>query len=426
MATMPDAAATSLANLFDEAQYVRVPGVPVFEPHERPWRDAAGHVIRVTRVDPAKLRRIAANIARRYRRSAMPVVLSRGHTLPDPATPEERQPPPIGYSINPRVAPIGDGSKLGLLVDEYVRRDAYDEYKTYPFRSAEYFDDREEITHVACLRRPPQLDTGAMVYARDGRSYLYAMGAAMPESETLIEPDEPPDAERDEGDRDFMERLARLYPEFGKMYASYTAPAPEPPAPAEPAVHPAPNPPAAEPYAEQPSADISPEKAKVILKEGEAKGHPLTEAQRGLFGAAAGREREGRMRREQDAIRYQRLEETQKAQAAEIAALKHEKALAEGRALVVQLNGEGYYFRDAAAEAERFARLSEPERAERVAEVRACYRRDPAAGPMLRVAPAAEDRPGVISPRQEEAAEHYQRRNPGCTWEDALKATQEG
>jgi hypothetical protein len=39
----------------------------------------------------------------------------------------------------------------------------------------------------------------------------------------------------------------------------------------------------------QPSAGISPEKARQILKDGEVRGHPLTEKQRGLFGAAAGR-----------------------------------------------------------------------------------------------------------------------------------------
>jgi hypothetical protein len=131
------------------------------------------------------------------------------------------------------------------------------------------------------------------------------------------------------------------------------------------------------------------------------------------------------MQRDQESIRYQRLEEAQKAQAAEIAALKQEKALAEGRALVAQLNGEGYYFRDAAREAERFARMSEPERADRAAEVRACYQRDPAAGPMARVADAADDRPGVISAARMDAALHYQRRND-CTWDEALKATEGG
>lgn len=40
---------------------------------------------------------------------------------------------------------------------------------------------------------------------------------------------------------------------------------------------------------EQPSADISPEKARRILKDGTVHGKPLTEAQRGMFGAAAGR-----------------------------------------------------------------------------------------------------------------------------------------
>lgn len=41
----------------------------------------------------------------------------------------------------------------------------------------------------------------------------------------------------------------------------------------------------------QPSDDITPEKARQILKDGEVHGHPLTEKQRGMFGAAAGKEK---------------------------------------------------------------------------------------------------------------------------------------
>lgn len=44
-------------------------------------------------------------------------------------------------------------------------------------------------------------------------------------------------------------------------------------------------------YAGQPSdsADVSPEKARTILRDGHVNGHPLTDAQRGMFGAIAGR-----------------------------------------------------------------------------------------------------------------------------------------
>jgi len=41
----------------------------------------------------------------------------------------------------------------------------------------------------------------------------------------------------------------------------------------------------------QPSSHISPAKAREILKDGSVHGHPLTAAQRGMFGAAAGREK---------------------------------------------------------------------------------------------------------------------------------------
>jgi hypothetical protein len=44
---------------------------------------------------------------------------------------------------------------------------------------------------------------------------------------------------------------------------------------------------------------------------------------------------------------------------------------------------------------------------------------------MVRVADAADDRPGVISPQRLDAALHYQRKND-CTWDEALKATEGG
>jgi hypothetical protein len=40
-------------------------------------------------------------------------------------------------------------------------------------------------------------------------------------------------------------------------------------------------------------ANISSTKAKTILSDGEVRGHPLTEKQRGLFGAIAGKARGG-------------------------------------------------------------------------------------------------------------------------------------
>ena len=48
----------------------------------------------------------------------------------------------------------------------------------------------------------------------------------------------------------------------------------------------------AEHYKAQPSADIPPAKAKKILQDGEVHGKPLTQKQEGLFGAAAGKEKD--------------------------------------------------------------------------------------------------------------------------------------
>lgn len=54
----------------------------------------------------------------------------------------------------------------------------------------------------------------------------------------------------------------------------------------------------------KPSDDISPDKAKQILEDGEAHGKPLTDAQKGMFGAAAGKQRNAR---EDTAIKYRKL-----------------------------------------------------------------------------------------------------------------------
>jgi len=41
----------------------------------------------------------------------------------------------------------------------------------------------------------------------------------------------------------------------------------------------------------RPSSKVKPTKAREILRHGEVRGHKLTAAQRGMFGAAAGRKR---------------------------------------------------------------------------------------------------------------------------------------
>jgi hypothetical protein len=65
--------------------------------------------------------------------------------------------------------------------------------------------------------------------------------------------------------------------------------------------------------ARQPSAGISPEKAKQILRDGEVRGHPLTPKQRGMFGAAAGHDREARTPtiHPEDVAKYNQTEKPQ-------------------------------------------------------------------------------------------------------------------
>ncbi len=366
----------------------------------------------------------------------MPVQLTAGHTLSDPHTPEHLQPTTWGWALNYRVATIdGLAASVGLmpgtphgivsdklresgregaadlaargapalLMDYYIRKEVYDESKSYPFRSAEFYPDRDEITRVAFLRRDPELDNGALVYGRDEPCYRYTftgnqLGGSI-EATTAIDPAASPDAEQDRKDREFSEMFMRCLrnPAVQTSLKQYmqggAAPVAAPPVAAAPAAPPAP------PH--MPEAPKEPEK-----KEDHA--------------------------RTAESIRYSRLE-------AEIAKLRdehqkinYERDLAAGRALVAQLASEGYYFTDvrdgikydaSEREAERLARMPEADRQARAREVRLNFTRDPAAGPMVRLAEETGPRdPDALSQRTHDAAMQYMRQHDKWDWEAAIAA----
>jgi len=404
---MTDAATPTLAELQDPTKYS--PGakrVAIFKPHERQVTLKNG-TKKTVKVDANQLKVILGNALDRFHKTGKPIALTPGHTLPDPATPESAQPPIWGWGINYEIEPFGDGSEIALKYDEYIRREIYEDerdgYKTYPFRSAEYYPDSEDVERVALLRRPPALDLGAVIYAQTGGRdyYCYAM-ESLNMADTMIEPVAQPDAAKDGEDHEFTEKMMRCmsakYPKFDEMYMKFAAPQPAAPAPGSPA-----------PAMPSPTNGAPPEPAKKEEKKEEE------------------RERVDNAAVNQLLIQYAKLEADVKSLtsekesfAAERERLRSERATAQAEKYVAQLNGEGFYFKDAGKEVQRFARMTEAEAQERMAEIRQNYQQDPVKASQQMLPTVTE--PGgapVMTEQRLEVAQQYMRE--GKSWEEAAK-----
>lgn len=141
-------------------------GIPLFKSHER-TDPATGELIRV---DEQKLHRIANNM-RKAEAYGRPVKITLGHT--DPQKPETQQPPVAGYFRNARVQRHHRTGEPMIYGDEWLDPQYGQHRKNYPFRSAEYYNDVEDITAEALLTRDPFLDMGIVAYSRgqDVRPY---------------------------------------------------------------------------------------------------------------------------------------------------------------------------------------------------------------------------------------------------------------
>lgn len=160
-ASGPDATSEFAQKLNDPSRWIRKSGVPIFKAHER-TDPATGQLIKV---DLPKLYRIAANMQRLEREGGVPIRMTLGHT--EPGKPEVEQPPIGGYYRNARVQPFGPKGEPAVVVDEWLDPQYQGVRKNFPYRSAEYYDDAEQITGVALLTRDPYLDLGVVAYERD-------------------------------------------------------------------------------------------------------------------------------------------------------------------------------------------------------------------------------------------------------------------
>lgn len=408
-----DATQAIIDSLKDPKRWVIRRGVPVFCQHVKTKTLSDGTTKEIT-VDVPKLHEIVQQYQRLQRESGVVPRITFGHTNPDPATPENQQPKPRGWALNWRVGEWR--GKPAIIVDEYLHPEDEAEAATYPYRSAEYYDGRREITGIALLRRDPELDLGIVAnYKRQDESYYYVMENAMPDAPApnpaTTQPTAPPNAAA--GDNDFNTKadcymksrfpnLDRMHKDAGARYAAEAAAA----APATPgplnATIPAPAPAPGKPEAPE------------------------------------------HMRRQQDPDLYARLDALEKAKAdsdREAATLRLEVSLSKAEQQVARLEAAGFYFKDREKEKEKLAAMTPEQRQEREAEVVQCYQRDPTKGEMIQIArdtlanskyvnPSANNGKGGLTQLGMDAALRYQRQQEKAgkpvPWEEAISAVMSG
>ncbi len=207
-----------LRGLNDRTRYTVYRNVPIFTVHTRdvPATEATatapakpGYTVKVGKKE---LEAVCANAARLEADDGVVVRITLGHMIRDKNAPERDQPRIIGYARELKVKPFGRKQRPVITATFYVKKGCEPELAEYPYRSAEFYDDREEITGVALLKRDPELDLGMLDYYRadghyhgavvfrarggDGASLMYqrevqTMPATMtPETDTPPVPDD--------------------------------------------------------------------------------------------------------------------------------------------------------------------------------------------------------------------------------------------
>jgi hypothetical protein len=365
------ATSTLVTDFFQDLEnpdlYEKVEGVPVFAPHiayKFNHRTGKKEYVKVTDDDIKEACQYLKDLEQA--RGSL-VVVTPGHRNPDKTYPEQKQPPPWGYA---KAAGFGtydapDGSQVPcmlttLYLDRKVRAEdgtpANVAARTYPFRSVDFYSDDNRVSGIALLRRDPALDLGMISYQRGGL-FCYAEENEMPEVEPAADAaaglatggagaqaQPPPTNPPSSAEIPPTPQEEELSPEAAATAMSYMRHYER---------HHAPTRYMCERYqAEQgeggqPSEHVEPEKAKTILREGEAKGK-----QKGMFGAAAGRA-EQHARQDMDPTQYARelaiwkarVESLEKKRAVDDQERAKEKAasqLAQKRAIVREAQAEGY------------------------------------------------------------------------------------
>lgn len=402
-AAVADPTLASLKLLDDPSRWIVVKRVPVFCAHRRKVKNKETGEEKEIVVTDDDLHEIAANARALERDSGGVPGLWLGHRKPDPNAPETEQPPLVGFSRNWTVGKWGPRHKLGVLVDLCYDRRHWHEAKKYPYRSAEFYGNTNEVTGVALLKRDPQLDMGMILNARDGEPIFYAADPTEPppkpdpKEELEEELEEEEGKKKGDGEEKFSPEDEEHYRRFAKCMQRFMS-------------------------AMGPSNAGLPAPVK----------------------KDAGLDRNSepdRMQRTQESVQYRRDQEEKAALSRRVKALeqaRQEDALRYARnetQLVVEgLAREGFQLGTAEEMrklAERMAKMSTNERIDYEREIRDKWNRAPVGGDWLDTRAEADtyarltgERDGTPdgvhqAPRGHDAVLAYMRANPGMTYEQA-------
>jgi hypothetical protein len=157
-----------------EDGWIKVPDQTVFMEHDR--TDREGRLLE--RVDSSRLEAIAREMNKRDSRGQL-CPLTFGHT--DDEAPEASQPAHRGYAREFKAVWDEKKNRWVLKATWYIRQKDYDEARSYPNVSPEYWHQDGILDPISLLRRTPKLDLGQWIYRRKGRVCRYAMESDMAE-----------------------------------------------------------------------------------------------------------------------------------------------------------------------------------------------------------------------------------------------------
>lgn len=268
-------ATVTLEKQLDSEQFLHIPRVPIFREHYLRLPDG-----RVIYFDRAKLQQIADNCNRRIEQTGDYATIVINHTGTSENT------PCVGFAgpfyVEP--LPLEEDTVWAITADFHIYRDYADILKHYPKRSVELYNDgpfeKWFIDPIALISKTPRLDLG-LLYSMDQRGGIrIRYSAAEPGPTSVFVPSTTGKKKTDYA----AQALAAL----ASAAPSVLSKIKELPQQIQQSVEGSVDDMAGAVY-ELPSERIDPDKAKQILHDNEVRGHPLTEKQRKMFGAAASR-----------------------------------------------------------------------------------------------------------------------------------------
>ena len=186
-----DPTMTFLAKFEDPEAWEKIEyGIPIFIPHEANHIDpTSGQATVKVDYDVARLQQMVDIMQQKIRKNAVPPRMTLGHSMSAGQVKQQAQPDPVGYWWNPRIGTFGPEKTPAIIADRYWLPGKYEEGKTYPYRSAEFYpkevcklapgqvaeDKQDWISAVSLLKTDPRLDMGVTGYAQFGLLCCYGM-----------------------------------------------------------------------------------------------------------------------------------------------------------------------------------------------------------------------------------------------------------